>query len=386
MHIDMDAFFASVEQRDHPEYLGCPVVVGAQPGKRGVVAACSYEARRYGIRSAMPISEAYRRCPDAVYLRPSMARYSEASRRVMVALEGISPVIEQVSVDEAYVDISGLERLFGTPRQIGERVRQQVKAAVDLTCSVGIGPNRLIAKLASDFNKPDGLTFVPPEQVYAFLDPMPVSRLRGVGKQTLKTVQRLGIRNVAQLRGYSLESLQHYFGNGGGEHLYHQARGIASDQVGGAEGRKSISKETTFNQDVTDTRLLRERLRALSSDVGATARREGLKGRVVTFKLRLGGFETLTRQCRLAEATDADSVLFTQAWQLYTASGQVGKPVRLIGLGITGWEEGEPARDLFDDPTERQRQQQLYAAIDQVKDRFGRDKLALGVESPNDES
>ncbi|MEJ1411906.1 MAG: DNA polymerase IV, partial [Candidatus Sedimenticola sp. (ex Thyasira tokunagai)] len=325
-------------------------------------------------------------CPDAVYLRPSMARYSEASRRVMVALEGISPVIEQVSVDEAYVDISGLERLFGTPRQIGERVRQQVKAAVGLTCSVGIGPNRLIAKLASDFNKPDGLTFVPPEQVYVFLDPMPVSRLRGVGKQTLKTVQRLGIRNVAQLRGYSLESLQHYFGNRGGEHLYHQARGIASDQVGGAEGRKSISKETTFNQDVTDTRLLRERLRALSSEVGATARREGLKGRVVTFKLRLGGFETLTRQCRLPEATDADSVLFTQAWQLYTASGQVGKPVRLIGLGITCWEEGEPARDLFDDPTERQRQQQLYAAIDQVKDRFGRDKLALGVESPSDES
>ncbi|MES9903804.1 MAG: DNA polymerase IV, partial [Sedimenticola sp.] len=225
MHIDMDAFFASVEQRDHPEYRGRPVVIGAQPGRRGVVSTCSYEARRFGIHSAMPISEAYRRCPNAVYLSPSMTSYSEVSRQVMEVLRGISPVVEQASVDEAYVDITGLKRLFGAPREIGELVRREVRAALNLTCSVGIGPNRLIAKLASDFNKPDGLTIVPYQQVYHFLDPMPVSRLRGVGKQTLKTVQRLGIRNVAQLRGYSLEFLQQYFGNRGGEHLYHQARG-----------------------------------------------------------------------------------------------------------------------------------------------------------------
>lgn len=385
MHLDMDAFFASVEQRDNPEYRGRPVVVGAMPGRRGVVATCSYEARRFGIRSAMPISEAYRRCPDAIYIRPSMSRYSQASRQVMEVLEEISPQLEQVSIDEAYIDIGGLERLFGSPAAIGKRVRTRVREVVDLDCSVGIGPNRLIAKLASDFNKPGGLKVVPPDEVEAFLDPMPVSRLRGVGRQTLKTVQRLGIGNVQQLRSYSLETLQHAFGSKGGADLYHQARGIASDHVGCTKGRQSISKESTFNRDETDRQRLRERLRALSSEVGATARQEGLKGRVITLKLRLGGFETHNRQCRLEEATDADSVLFQQAWRLYEDSGHGGRAVRLIGLGISGWEEGEPVRDLFDDPDQRQRQQQLYSAIDQVKARFGRGKLALGVERPRDE-
>ncbi|MES9885071.1 MAG: DNA polymerase IV, partial [Sedimenticola sp.] len=190
---------------------------------------------------------------------------------------------------------------------------------------------------------------------------------------------------VAQLRGYSLEFLQQYFGNRGGEHLYHQARGFASDRVGATEGRRSISKETTFNSDVTDQRHLRERLRALSAEVGATARREGLKGRVVTLKLRLTGFETHTRQCRLPEATAADSVIFQQAWALYNSSDHVGRPVRLIGLGITAWDQGEVERDLFDDPEKRHREKQLYSAIDQVKARFGRGKLGLGLERKKDE-
>ncbi|MES9968059.1 MAG: DNA polymerase IV, partial [Sedimenticola sp.] len=251
MHLDMDAFFASVEQRDNPEYQGKPVVVGARPGGRGVVATCSYEARRFGIHSAMPISEAYRRCPHAIYVRPDMKRYSEASRRIMAVLGEISPLVEPVSVDEAYLDISGLERLFGTPREIGLLTKRKVQDAVGLTCSVGIGCNRLIAKLASDYRKPDGLTVVMPDQNRAFLDPMPVSNLRGVGRQTLKTVKRLGIETVAQLRGYSLEQLQLHFGERGGEHLHNQARGIASDRIVTEYQRQSISKETTFGEDVT---------------------------------------------------------------------------------------------------------------------------------------
>lgn len=381
MHIDMDAFFASVEQRDCPEYRGRPLVVGALPGKRGVVATCSYEARRFGIHSAMPISEAYRRCPEAIYLRPDMARYTAASRQVMTALETISPVVEQASIDEAYIDISGLDRLFGEPEAIGELTRERVRLAVDLSCSVGIGPNRLIAKLASDYHKPDGLTVVKHADVQRFLDPMPVSNLRGVGRQTLKGIHRLGIRKVAQLGDYSLERLQHHFGEKGGRKLHDQARGVASDRVGGKERRKSISKENTFNQNVTDQRQLREKLRTLSSEVGRTARNEGFKGRVVMMKLRLEGFETHTRQCRLTEPTDADAVIFKQAWDLYRSSGYQGRSVRLIGLGISEWDSVAPELDLFDDPIRRQQDENLYATLDKVASKFGRGKLSLGLAS-----
>ncbi|MEW8044567.1 MAG: DNA polymerase IV [Candidatus Sedimenticola endophacoides] len=306
MHLDMDAFFAAVEQRDHPEYRGRPLVVGARPGGRGVVSTCSYEARRYGIRSAMPISEACRRCPDAIYLRPDMARYTEASRRVMAVLDEVSPLVEQVSVDEAYLDISGLERLFGSPARIGRLTKRKVFEAVGLTCSVGIGPNRLIAKLASDYRKPDGITLVAPDAVQAFLDPMPVANLRGVGPATLGLLQRLGIRTVAQLRALPLELLQAHLGERGGSHLHAQARGRGSDRIEAAGQRQSVSKETTFGQDVTDIQVLKNCLRQLASDVGHTLRREGLWGRVATFKVRLPGFETHTRQRLLGEAVDSD--------------------------------------------------------------------------------
>ncbi len=216
MHVDMDAFFAAIEQRDHPEYRGRPVVVGARPGGRGVVATASYEARRYGVGSAMPISEAYRRCPHAVYLRPDLERYGAVSRQVMVILEQVSPLVEPVSIDEAYLDISGLERLCGRPERIATRIKEEVRAELGLTLSVGIGPNRLIAKLASDYRKPDGLTWVRPDQVQAFLDPMPVARLRGVGTRSQERMHRLGVQRVEQLRGYALEDLQRHFGAKGG--------------------------------------------------------------------------------------------------------------------------------------------------------------------------
>ena len=379
MHLDMDAFYASVEQRDNPEYRGKPLVVGAIPGKRGVVATCSYEARKYGLRSAMPISEAYRRCPDAIYLRPDMDRYVVASRGVMLVLDEISPVVEPVSIDEAYLDISGLERLLGTPEDIGRLTKQKIRAKVGLTCSVGIGPNRLIAKLASDIRKPDGLVVVRREQIRDFLDPMPVSNLRGVGRQTVKLLDRLNIQTVAQLRAYSLESLQGHFGEKGGQHLYDQARGIASDRVGVQAGRQSISKETTFDEDETDQQRIRERLRLLATEVGHIARSMSLKGRVVTLKIRLDGFETHTRRRKISVATNADREISRIAWELYHASGYVDRPVRLIGVGISDWSEGEPMGDLFDAPEERERRVRLYATLDKVTERFGEGKLSLGL-------
>ena len=196
MHVDLDAFYAAIEQRDRPQWRGLPVVVGAEPGKRGVVATCSYEARRYGVHSAMPMSEAVRRLPpETIYVRPRMEDYARVSRQVMAALEGISPVVEKVSIDEAYLDVSGLELLVGPPEVIGQRAKAAIREAVGLTASVGIGPNRLIAKLASDSHKPDGLTVVPPEGVQAFLDPMPLTVLRGVGVKTAPRLQRLGLED-----------------------------------------------------------------------------------------------------------------------------------------------------------------------------------------------
>jgi len=379
MHLDMDAFYASVEQRDKPEYRGKPLVVGALPGRRGVVATCSYEARKYGVRSAMPISEAYRRCPDAIYLHPDMDRYVAASQEVMLALDEISPIVEPVSIDEAYLDISGLERLIGGLEEIGRLTKRKIREKVGITCSVGIGPNRLIAKLASDYQKPDGLVVVRPDQVPDFLDPMSVSSLRGVGKITEKHLWRLNIKTVAHLKRYSLESLQGHFGNKSGQHLHDQAHGIASNRVGSKAGRQSISKETTFNEDETDQQRLREQLRLQASEVGHIARRKGLKGRVVSLKIRLDGFETHTRQSKIGVASNADGKIFNTAWQLYQASGFVGRPVRLIGLGISEWSEGDQMGDLFDTTDQREREDRLYATLDEVSEKFGEGRLSRGL-------
>jgi DNA polymerase-4 len=378
--MDLDAFFASCEQRDHPQYRGRPVVVGALPGHRGVVAACSYEARRYGIHSAMPIAEASRRCPDAVYLRPDMAKYQQASRQVFAVLETLTPVVEAASIDEAYLDVSGLERLVGPPQTIGREIKRRILEATGLTASVGIGPNRLIAKLGSEHRKPDGLTVVPPDKVLDFLAPLPVSQIRGLGRQTQKAVDRLGIRTIGQLRALPLAVLEQHLGKSAAASFHYQARGIASDQVTPGRERKSISKETTFANDVHDTDELQDTLRTLAADVARTARREGLAGTVVTLKIRFAGFETYTRQRKRAASTDDEREIHRTAWQLHLDSGLPQKPVRLIGVGISGW-EAEPSaqEDLFGESRQRAADRRVLATIDAVENKFGRRLLQVGV-------
>ncbi|MEA2093092.1 MAG: DNA polymerase IV [Pseudomonadota bacterium] len=379
-HMDLDAFFTSCEQRDHPEYQGRPVVVGALPGHRGVVAAASYEARKFGIRSAMPISEAYRRCPDAVFLRPDMEKYRRVSRQVFQILETISPTVEAASIDEAYLDVSGLEKLVGTPETIGREIKQCIFSGTGLTASVGIGPNRLIAKLGSQHHKPDGLTVVSPEQVLDFLAPMPVANLRGLGRQTQKIFDRLGIKTVEQLRAVPLPRLEQHLGNKAAASFHNQAFGIAPDQVVQEQRRKSISKETTFEADVRDNAVLRDALRGQAADVARTARREGLSGSVVTLKIRFEGFETHTRQYKRAMPTSDEREILKTAWQLFLDGKLPKKPVRLIGVGISGWEEYQPAQaDLFDQPEQQQDNQQLLQAIDAVTEKFGKHMLQIGV-------
>lgn len=386
MHIDLDAFFASIEQHDHPEYQGRPLVVGAEPGKRGVVATCSYEARRYGVRSAMPISEAVRRLPpETVYLRPSIARYGEVSRQIMAALESISPLVEPVSIDEAFLDISGMERLVGSPELIGQKAKRLIRETVGLTASVGIGPNRLIAKLASDYRKPDGLTVVLPEQVQAFLDPQPLSVLRGLGAKSAPILQRLGLRTVADVRRLSLLELRRHLGELAGSKIHEQARGVASDKIHRDTVRKSISKETTFNHDINDPEVLRDTLRWAAQEVGYRARQERRKGNLVTLKVRFRGFETHTRNRKLSAPTSGDMEIFRHAWQLFQAQPWSGRPIRLIGLGISGWEtEFTPDTaqgELFSEiaPESEAKQDLLYETLDAVSEKFGRKSVRMGV-------
>jgi DNA polymerase-4 len=383
MHVDLDAFYAAIEQRDHPQWRGVPVVVGAQPGKRGVVATCSYEARRYGVHSAMPISEASRRLPpETVYVRPHMEDYARVSRQVMAALESISPVVEKVSIDEAYLDVSGLERLVGPPDVIGRRAKAAIREAVALTASVGIGPNRLIAKLASDYRKPDGLTLVPPENVRAFLDPMPLTVLRGVGAKTAPRLQRMGLETVADVGRLPLEELRRRLGAQAGTHVYRQARGLADNHVFPGTERKSISKETTFNEDVADAEVLRDTLRWAAQEVGFLVRHEGRSGTVVTLKIRFRPFETHTRSRTLPVPTASDGDLFRAAWALFQSEPWAGKPVRLIGLGLSGWEaEGAVQQDLFgtDARDSNPQDQRLDETLDAIRRKFGKGYLQRGL-------
>jgi DNA polymerase-4 len=383
LHLDMDAFYAAVEQRDDPSLHGRPVVVGAQPGGRGVVATCSYEARRFGIRSAMPINEAYRRCPDAAFLRPRMAHYREVSQQVRAVLERLVPVVEPISIDEAYLDVTGLEGVIGPLRAIGQHLKDAIRAAVGLTASVGIGPNRLVAKIASDADKPDGLVVIRPDQVAAFLGPQPVGVLRGVGSRTLPRLERLGIRTVADLRARSLVELQRHLGPRAAISLHQQAHGIASDRLSERKPRKSLSHETTFRRDVIDARVLQDRLRDLAMAVATAARREDIAGGTVTLKIRFSGFETHTRQRRLERRSNDAGILAATAWALLEAGRWIGRPVRLIGLGIADLGAPEPAQpDLFDGgmacPADGERSRRLAATIDRIHARFGGRALRRG--------
>jgi len=384
MHLDMDAFFAAIEQRDHPEYRGLPVIVGAQPGTRGVVSTCSYEARKFGVKSAMPISEAYRLCPKGIYVRPDMRRYLGVSHQVMEMLSTISPVVEPVSVDEAFLDITGLERLFGPPEQIGLLAKDRIASNLHLTASVGIGANRLLAKLASDYRKPDGLTVVRPEDVQSFLDPLPVAKLSGVGKVLQKKCEQLRIRTIKDLRGLALEQLQNYFGEKTGFSLHQRSRGIGSAEVGLQDPRKSVSREVTFNKDESNLRVLRDTLLELACDVGRLARGEGVTGRVVHVKIRLEGFETHTRQRRLEAATQSDRQIFRTGWQLFERSGFAGSRIRLIGIGLSDLETpSERPSSLFHNE-KAEKEKRLFAAIDLIKARHGSRSIHLGNQPAED--
>lgn len=378
LHVDMDAFFASIEQSDNPEYRGRPVVVGADPEGgtgRGVVSAASYEARKFGIHSAMPISEAYRRCPGGVFVYPRMRRYSEVSHAIMEILGTFSPLIEQISVDEAFMDCTGTERLFGPPRELGMRIKKAIKKKTGLTASVGIASNKSIAKIASDLEKPDGLTICPFGSEEEFLSPLPIEKLWGAGKKTVLYLNSIGLHKIGDIARSPCDDMEKRLGKWG-IHLWMLARGIDDRNISTDYSQKSISEEHTFGKDTNDAAVIEQTLLSLADQVARRTRKHGARGRTVTLKIRLEGFDTYTRSRTLPFPVNDTFTIRDTAEELFRKFDCRGKRVRLVGVKIsnlTGSGE-QPQLDLFDaascDPG-LGRKEKIEEILDTLRERHG---------------
>ena len=382
LHVDMDAFFASVEQRDRPEYKGKPVVVGAPPDQRGVVAACSYEARRFGIHSAMPSREAGRLCPHAIFLPPNMRRYAEVSRQIGKIFERFTPLVESVSIDEAFLDVTGARSLFGDGPAIARLIQKAIRDETGLTGSVGVAPNKFLAKLASDLNKPNGLTVVPddPAGLAAFLAPLPVGRLWGVGDKTQRLLESAGIRTIGDLRRMSGERLAALVGREAARHFARLARGEDDRDVELESEEKSISREHTFPEDASDREDIRKILVDLVEDVGTRLRAAGKYAGLARLKLRWKGFQTITRQKPFPQPACDDFTLRQHAESLFE-NEELIKPVRLIGFGVSNLRT-TPSHQLalFDAvPGAPLKRERLSRTVDEIRRKLGPDKIRRGA-------
>lgn len=381
LHVDMDAFFAAVEQVDNPALKGKPVIVGG--AKRGVVSTASYEARKYGVRSAMPIFEAKRRCPQGIFLPVRMKRYQEVSQKVMAILEAVSPLVEQVSIDEAFIDLAGTERLHGDCIQVAIRIKERIWAETSrrcaeacLTCSIGIAPNKFLAKIASDMQKPDGLTIVPEEEAQKFLKELPANKLPGVGPKSEEALRRLGIRIVSDILRFPPRLLERKFGKYG-LRLVELAQGIDDSPVIPCSPAKSMGSEDTLPEDTTDINILKKQLLSQAEEVGERLRRHGLKGRTVTLKLKHSDFTLVTRSHSLKEATCATKILYDTAVMLLERYN-LKTPVRLIGLAVSNF-GGEQQYSLFPGVgKEIEKLERVDYAIDRIREKLGKQIIIRG--------
>ena len=377
--MDMDAFFASIEQLDDPSLRGKAVIVGGE--HRGVVSTCSYEARKFGVHSAMPIAEARRRCPHGVYIRPRMRRYAEMSALVREAISRFSPLVEMASVDEAYLDATGLERLFGPVESLGRQLKEAVREATGgLTCSVGIAPVKFLAKIASEQRKPDGLFMLRPEDVPAFLAVLPVRAVPGVGRHFAADLAQLGVKNCGEVSRYSEEFWKRKFGKAGAS-LWQRAQGIDPREVVPWTPPKSESAEVTLDEDTRDRDVLRTWLMRHAERVGASLRRHGLAGRTVTVKIKYADFRQITRQTTLAHRISSTETIYDTACAILDGV-ELADRVRLIGVGVSGFEEGGPSQlSLMPEPkpqSEEKRRGRLDRAVDALRERYGRDAVVRG--------
>ncbi len=383
----MDAFYASVEQLDNPSLKGKPVIVGADPKNgqgRGVVAACSYEARKFGVRSALPIGRAWKLCPQGVYVRPRMARYVEVSHQVMEVFKVFTDLVEPLSIDEAFLDVTGSLVLHGSAETIARKIKLMIRERTSLTGSVGVAPNKFLAKIASDLKKPDGLVIVKPDAIDAFLRELPISRLWGVGPKTEERLKPLGIQTIGQMAALSREYLVRELGSLG-EHLHQLSHGRDERPVIPNWEAKSISNETTFDVDTKDRDLLIRTIHALADEVGRRLRHDKLRARRVTLKIRFEPFSTHTKQTSLKRPTQSNDEIAKIAVTLFDQF-PLDRRIRLIGVGtaeLMPEQEDSPQLDLFS--ARPQKNEKLGHTLDDIREKFGREALKRGSQLLDDE-
>ena len=375
-HIDLDAFFASVEQALNPELKGKPVIVGGDPERRGVVASASYEARTVGIHAAMPSAKARRLCPQAIFIRPHFSLYKDASAKFMEILGDFSPHIEPLGLDEAYLDVTGCEELYGSPQKLALAIKERINKELDLTASVGIATCKVVAKIASDLSKPDGLLEIAPGEEQAFLNPLPIAKLPGVGKKTEQVLKETGITTIGELASLPLDTIKRQLGATGAV-LHSYARGIDDREVKAPGEAKSISQELTFSHDTLDHNFLEANLHSLCQEVCQDLRSQNKRAKCVAIKLRYSDFKTITRQVTSKEASNITRVVFATAQQLLSkALAQQEKPVRLIGIRISSLVDEGKQLTLFD--SEMKKPEHLDKAIDKIRSKYGSTAIKTG--------
>lgn len=367
MHVDMDAFYAAVEQLDNPELKGKPVIVGGL-SSRGVVSTASYEARKYGVHSAMPIVTAKRLCPQGVFLPGRHERYSEVSRQIFEIFYHYTPVVEKLSIDEAFLDLTGCTRLFGDPVQIGRQIKEEIYNNLGLTASIGLAKNKFLAKLASDLEKPDGFSVIEEKDIDRILEPLDVSKVWGVGKKTEEILKSRGIDTIGRLKNLSLAELENLLGKNGIQ-LYYLSRGIDNRKVEANSQVKSISHEETFAENRIDRNLILASLLRMSIKVSRRLRKADLIGNTIEIKVRYGDFTTYTRSISLAVGTNKTDVIYEKAVYLLEKNKLLNRPVRLLGVGVSNLSpEGPQQLSLFEN---NQKMEKLDKTIDLLRDKFG---------------
>lgn len=385
LHLDLDAFFCAVEELERPELQGKPFAVGGHPENRGVVASCSYPARSMGIHSAMPMSQALKRCPGLIIVSAHHGQYSQISRRVIDLLSQITPQVEQISIDEAFMDITLHPQ---SSQEIAQTLQQKIRRELSLPCSLGGASNKLVAKIATDVGKasaatgsyPQAIQIVPPGKEAAFLAPLPTRALWGVGPKTAQRLEALGIHTIGDIAGWPMADLIRRFGKHGADLAGH-AQGIDPRPLVTERATKSVSRETTFSQDVADDNMLQETLAALAADVSRQLRRQKLQAATIKLKIRWPDFTTLTRQATLDQPTSAKEQISTMATSLLADVRAPGQPVRLIGVGVSGFDLGAQQPSLWDVAEEMAREEKLRETLDDLRRRFGDGIIQRGVHS-----
>lgn len=378
IHLDMDAFYPAVEVLDNPALKGRPVIVGGGP-KRGVVSSASYEARKYGVHSAQPMATALRLCPRGIFLPVRMERYKEISHRVFEIFRRFTPLVEPLSIDEAFLDVTGSLRLFGRPEEIAKKIKETVLRETGLTVSAGVAPSKFVAKIASDMDKPDGLILVPPDRVRDFLDPLPISKMWGVGKVTQEALERLNIRSFRDVTLTPMEVMERRFGKQGVK-IHRLSMGLDDREVIPEQDVKSVGHEETFPEDIRETDRARSQLLSLAERVARRMRRMGLEGRTITLKVKYNDFVLVTRSVTLPNPTDDGSEIYAAVCDLLEKTAVGRRPVRLLGVSLSHFcFNSEDQLSLFDENKGAKRKKKLHKALDSIHEKFGERGIRPGT-------